>query len=62
MDIKKSGLRWIKNVAAKHDDATASEARHVHRTKLADCSPRDIATTVFINGSPETRRSVFGLF
>ena len=34
---------------------------HVHRTRLAACSPSDIATE-FINGSPETRRSVFGLF
>ena len=34
---------------------------HVHRTRLAACLPRDIAME-FINGSPETRRSVFGLF
>ncbi len=34
---------------------------HVQRTRLAACSPSDIAPE-FINGSPERRRSVFGLF
>ena len=34
---------------------------HVHHTRLAACSPSDIATE-FVNGSPETRRSVFCLF
>ena len=34
---------------------------HVHRTQLAACSPKDIAME-FVDGSRDTRRSVFGLF
>ena len=34
---------------------------HVHRTRLAECSPRDIAAE-FVDNSSDTRRSVFGRF